>query len=147
MLAFVRPHAWDLPLFLHILGATMLFGALGTVAVLAAVARRRPERERLARATFGTLLAVAVPAWVLMYTTGAWTKSKEHLPNSVNWVQVPRTIGDTGFVVLLLVTGIAFSWSRRPKSGWQAPALVVLSALYIGALGVAWWVMTAKPGL
>ena len=59
----------------------------------------------------------------------------------------PRTIGDIGFVVLILVTGIAFSWSRRPESSWHARALVVLSALYIAALGVAWWVMTAKPGL
>ena len=147
MLAFVRPHAWDLPLLLHIVGATMLFGALGAVALLAAVAHRRPERERLARGAFGTLLAVAVPAWVLMYTAGAWAKSKEHLPDGVNWVQLPRSIADIGFVVLILVTGIAFSWSRRPESSWHARALVVLSALYIAALGVAWWVMTAKPGL
>jgi hypothetical protein len=82
-----------------------------------------------------------------MYTAGSWVKSKEQLRGGVNWIQVPRSIGDTGFVVLLLVTGIAFSWSRRPESSWQARGLVVLSALYLGTPGVAWWVMTAKPGL
>jgi hypothetical protein len=147
MLAALRPHPVDLPLFLHIVGATMLFGALVTVAMLAVVARRRPGPERLARAAFGILLALAVPAWVLMYTAGSWTKSKEHLPDTVHWIQVPRSIGDSGFVVLLLLTGIAFSWSRRPGGSWQARSLVVLSALYLAALGVAWWVMTAKPSL
>lgn len=147
MLAAVRPQAWDLPLFLHVLGAITLFGALSTVVVVAAVAPRRPERARLAQGAFATLLLLAVPSWGLMYAAGSWAKSKEHLPDNVNWVGVPRSIADVGLVVLLLTTGIAFSWTRRPDGGWQSRALVAVSSLFIVALAFAWWVMTAKPGL
>jgi len=32
MLALIRPDSWNFPLFLHILGATLLFGTVATVA-------------------------------------------------------------------------------------------------------------------
>ena len=34
MLALVRPGAWNLPLFLHVLGATLAFGSIATVAIV-----------------------------------------------------------------------------------------------------------------
>ncbi len=147
MLAVVRPDAWNLPLFLHILGATTLFGATLAVAVLASAAGRSAAREQLARASFGTLLLVAVPGWVALNAAGEWTKSKEALPDGVNWVEVPRAIGSVGIVAILAMTGVAFSWKRKPESGGRPRALQIVAALYIAALAVAWWVMTAKPGL
>ena len=31
VVATIRPHSWDFPLFLHVLGATMAFGAIVTL--------------------------------------------------------------------------------------------------------------------
>ena len=38
-IALVRPDSWNLPLFLHVLGATLTFGTTATVAILAFAGR------------------------------------------------------------------------------------------------------------
>ena len=83
----------------------------------------------------------------MLFAFGSATKSQEHLPSGVNWVTVPTAIAGAGLVVLLASTGAAFAWSRRPQETWQPRAVGVLSGAYLVALAVAWWVMTAKPGL
>jgi hypothetical protein len=147
MLAVIRSHAVDLPLFFHVLGAIVLFGATTAAALLAWAARRGEHLRALARGTFGTLLLCALPAWVVLFVFGSATKSKEHLPSGVNWVDVPMMIAAAGLLVLLAATGSALSWSRSPQGSWQPRAVGILSAGYIVALAFAWWVMTAKPGL
>ena len=149
MLAVVRPHAWDLPLFLHVLGAMVLAGALASVTVLAWAGARRPERAVLSKAAFGTMLVLAVPSWLVMRLAAQWIYSKEGFSgkNDPNWLGVGFTVGDLGLPVLLLTTGFAFWWSRRPASAWQSRVVGVLAPLYLAALAFAWWVMTAKPGL
>ena len=149
MLGYVRPDAWDLPLFLHVMGAMSLFGALASVTVLAWVGTRRPERATLAKAAFGTMLVLAVPSWLVMRGAGQWSHSKEGFSgaNDPNWIGVGFAVGDLGLPVLLLATGFAFWWSRRPEGRWQPRTVAILTGLYIVALAFAWWVMTAKPGL
>ena len=44
ILATTRPDSWALPLFLHVLGAMALAGAMTAVTVLALAGLRRPER-------------------------------------------------------------------------------------------------------
>ena len=53
-------------LFLHVLGAFLLFGSVLTVAILAYAALRvAPERAQLLRRVgFWTTLGVMVPAWI-----------------------------------------------------------------------------------
>ena len=63
LLAYSRPF-W--PLFLHVLGTMVLFGALLT-AFVAALAR-------LPRATFASLL-IALPAWVVALAAAWWWRS------------------------------------------------------------------------
>jgi hypothetical protein len=147
MLAVIRPDAWNLPLFLHVFAAIALFGATAAALTLAWAGRRPGSPSALARGAFGTLLVVALPAWALMFVFGSATKSKEHLPSGVNWVDVPAMIASVGLIVLLAATGSAFSWRRNPAGTWQPRAVAGLSAAYIVALAFAWWVMTAKPGL
>jgi hypothetical protein len=147
MLAVVRPDSWNLPLFLHVFGAIALFGASAAALTLAWAGRRTGSSSALAHGAFGTLLLVALPAWLLMFVFGSVTESKEHLPDGVNWVEVPSTIASAGLLVLLAATGSAFSWRRSPDGTWQPRAVAVLSAAYIVALAFAWWVMTAKPDL
>jgi hypothetical protein len=49
-------------------------------------------------------------------------------------------------VVLLAQAAISYSWLRRPAGGWQPAVLGLISGVYLLALGVAWWMMTAKVG-
>ena len=147
MLAVVRSHTIDLPLFLHVLGAIVLFGAAGAVTMLAWASKRGQNLPTLARGAFGTLLLCALPAWVVLFVFGSSTMTKEHLPDGINWVDVPAAIAGVGLLVLLAATGAAFAWSRRPQGTWQPRAVGVLCGAYIFALAFAWWVMTAKPGL
>jgi hypothetical protein len=134
----------DLQLFLHVLGATALFGSLGTVATLGLAARWRAEQAALATAALVTTIFVAVPSWVVMLVFGAWTKSKEGLPGSVSWIELGNGIAQAGIVVLLAACALAYWWMRRPASAWQPLVLGLVSSGYLIALGVAWWAMTAK---
>ncbi len=111
----------DAQLFLHIVGATALFGSLLTVAALGLVGRRQAEPTSFADASLVTTLGFGVPAWLLMFIFGSWTKSKEGLPNSVDWVKQPVSIAVVGIFVLVACAGVAFSWKRRPLSSVAAP--------------------------
>jgi len=134
----------DFQLFLHVLGAISLFGAVGAVAVMGLAARRVPEPRPLAAGALAATLFVAVPAWVVTYAFGYWTKSKEGLSANVNWVKLPVGIAHAGVIVLLAMAALAYSWLRRPASTRQPLVLGLLCVGYILALGVAWWAMTAK---
>ena len=51
MLAVIRPDSWNLPLFLHVLGATVLFGATATVAIVGFAGRTTLRRRRCSPAS------------------------------------------------------------------------------------------------
>jgi hypothetical protein len=134
----------ELQLFVHVLAATVLFGATATVAILALAARGRAEQLPFARAAFGTLLLLGVPAWVLTLAFGEWILSKANWPEDLAWIEIGRAVADGGLLVLLVCTGLAYWWTRRPDKAWVATAVAVLACLELVALGVTWWVMTAK---
>jgi len=138
----VRPEA---QLFLHVLGATSLFGGVAAVAILSLAGRRRPEHGgALAAGSLIATLAAAVPGWALTVVFGSWAKSKEHLPGTVEWLRIGNGIATAGILVLLGLAGFTYAWIRRPADRRAPLALAVLSVAYLAALGVAWWVMTAK---
>lgn len=134
----------DLQLFLHVLGAVALFGAVAAVAILGFAGRRPDGRARLAGASLRTLIFVAVPAWAVMLAFGSWTKSKEGLPGGIEWLKIGSAIAAAGIAVLLATAAIAYAWTRRPSDGRLPLALGVLATGYLAALAVAWWVMSAK---
>jgi hypothetical protein len=133
----------EFQLFVHVLGATMLFGATGAVAVLGLAGRSRTDALPLARAAFRTLLLLALPAWVVTLVFGSWTKSKADWPD-LTWIELGFHVMDGGLLVLLATTAIAWRWQRRPETTWAATAIGALACLYLAALALAWWVMTAK---
>jgi hypothetical protein len=137
----VRP---DAQLFLHVLGATVLFGAFATAALLGWRGRLVGASPVIAGAAFRTFLFLALPAWVVMFVFGNWTKSKEDVASSAGWLKLGSGIGVAGVVVLLVGIGVAFAWSRSPSKRSLATVTGVLASLYLVALAVAWWVMTAK---
>ena len=137
----VRP---ELQLFLHIAAATALFGAIGALCVLGLGTRGLVEHGPVAKAALATTIAVAVPAWMVMLVFGSWTKSKEGLSGSIDWVRIPNAIALAGIAVLLSASAISYAWLRRPASRGLPLALGLLAAGYLVALGVAWWLMSAK---
>jgi hypothetical protein len=77
-LAAIRPDDWDLPLFLHLVGAMTLVGVLLLVAVSLAGAGRGGSVATV-RLGFRGLLFAALPAWILLRVTAEWLADKENL--------------------------------------------------------------------
>ena len=142
MLALIRPDSWNFPLFLHILGATVLFGTVATVAIAGFASRSHAGYEQLlARVAQRTFLLGIVPAYILMRVGAQWIDSKE-FPNGnePGWVGTGFSVSDAG-VILLLIVGILLA-VRRQRVLLAVP---VLTAIYVVALGVAWVAMSGKP--
>jgi hypothetical protein len=133
------------PLFVHVLGATVLFGAVLAVTTLAVASRRFVEHGELLRRLAFTLTLVGVwPAYIVMRVGAQWVLSHEGLDdNPPGWVGVGFAVSDAGILILLVLTLLGWLGVRRARAGtWFA----VLAALYLVALGVAWFAMSAKPG-
>jgi hypothetical protein len=139
MLALVRPDSWNFPLFLHVLGAAVLVGAVGATVVIAV---RAPTLRRLLVRTIGFLV---LPAWVLMRFAGQWIDSREDVPGDPTWLAIGFGVGDAGLVLLVVTALIAWWGVRRPERGWPVKAVGALSGIYLIGLFVATWAMTAKP--
>ena len=73
-LASIRPDEQNLPLLLHVLGAMILVGGLLTGAAALAFARGEPKSLRLG---YWSLLAVALPGWILMRIGAQWIYSEQ----------------------------------------------------------------------
>jgi hypothetical protein len=142
VIAYSRPF---LPLFLHVLGAMTLVGAVLAVLILVVAGRRLPDVASLRRAAFWTLLVVALPAWVVMRVGAQWIYSKEGWSGNddPSWLGIGFIVADAGLLVLLVATGVAFWWKRAGKA--LAGILVGgLSAIYLVFLAVAWLAMSGK---
>jgi len=144
VIAALRPDAWDFPLFLHVLGAVLLFGGVSSIAVLSIAGLRVPEHSRLLRGfAFRTMLVLVWPAFVLMRVAAQWILSREGLDNNTpSWVGVGFVVSDAGLLVLLVLTLLGWLALRRERfSQWFA----ALAVVYLVALAVAWFEMSAKP--
>ena len=145
MLALIRPDSWNFPLFLHILGATVLFGTVATVAIAGFASRSHAGYEQLlARVAGRTFLFGVIPSFILMRAGAQWIVGKEFPGDAKTpgWVDVGFIITEPG-AVLLLITGILIWLSAR--RGRLMLAVPVLAAIYVVALGVAWVAMSGKP--
>jgi hypothetical protein len=142
VIAFSRPF-W--PLFLHVLGAMTLFGALLAAAIASTVAWRRPEIVVLRKATFWALIS-ALPDFVVFRIAAEFIYSDEKDAfggNDPTWIGIGRTAADGGLLVLLASLGFAYWWLR---SGKPVAARVVagLVTVQLVIIGVAWFAMSAK---
>ncbi|HEY8704074.1 MAG TPA: hypothetical protein VIL98_04910 [Gaiellaceae bacterium] len=143
MIGYTRP-LW--PLFLHILGAMTLVGAVLTVAIVSLAGWQRSEAQVLARTAFRTLAAVGIPAYVVMRIFAEVLRSDEGYTHALpTWISLGQAIADGGLLVLIVTTGVAFWWQRSGKIA-AGRTLAVLSTVYLVLLGVAWFAMSAKWG-
>jgi len=148
MLGAIRPDSWNLPLFVHVLGAMILFGATATVAIAGFAARtRREHAELLPRVELKTFLFAIIPSWIAMRVGAGWIEGKE-FPNGdePGWLGVGFAVSEGGALLLIALGILAWVSIRRHGIGRAAGAVPVLAGIYVIALGIAWWAMSAKPG-
>ena len=153
VLAAIRPDDWNLPLLLHVAGASLLVGGL-TTAVLSFLLGWRRDSETLSRLGFWSLLAVAFPSWWLMRIGGQWIASEEGFDGSGEepaWLGIGYVTAELGGLLLLIsiiLAGLGVRRMRRvdePTPSTLVRVAAVLSTLILAAYAVALWAMTVKP--
>jgi hypothetical protein len=151
VLAAVRPDEQNFPLFVHIVGATILVGGLLTAAALLASSRGDARYLRLG---YWTLLAVSLPGWIVMRIGAQWIYSEQgwdDLPDEADepaWLGIGYILADLGGIILLIsliVGGIGVYRLRAGGGGGLLRATLVLSLILLAAYVVAAWAMAGKP--
>ena len=151
VLAAIRPDEVNLPLFLHVLGASLLVGALLAIALVTAIGWRRSEDSvGLARFGLRTLLLGVLPAYVLMRVGAQWTEAEQNYPDDFDpaWLGIGYITADIGAVLILVSAVLSAIGLRKLRNGTGirfGQIVGVLSILLLAAYLVAVWAMTAKP--
>ncbi len=144
LLAFSRP---EFPLFLHILGAMILVGAV-TAAVVAQLVPGvgAVDGDRMRRFSFRTLLFCALPAYIVMRIGAEWMYSKEFgdVEDDPTWIGIGYITADIGALLLLiaLITAGIASWKSKAR---LATASGAIAAIALAGWIVAVWAMGGKP--
>jgi hypothetical protein len=151
MVAAIRPDSVNLPLFLHVLGAMLLVGALAFVAVAILLGRRRSDRAvALTRLGLRAVPYGVLPAYVVMRVGAQWTEAEQGYPDGFEaaWLDVGYITADAGALLILISLILAIVGLRKLRSGGGLAlgrAVGVLSLVLVAAYVVAVWAMTAKP--
>ena len=145
LLATIRPDDWNLALFLHVLAAFVMVGALVTAAAYLFAARRDGSLE-LTRAGFRSLLIAALPAFIATRLSAQWLVSKEGLEDAeLAWLDFGFITTDVGLLVLVGAT-VAAGLAVRGAEGVRGVALAAwLVAALIAVYAVVIWMMATKP--
>jgi hypothetical protein len=148
ILAAIRPDDWNFALLVHAGGAMVLVGGLLAASSLLAFSRGSTDLLRLG---YWTLVAVALPGYVVMRIGAQWIYSKEgwdDLPNTPTWLDLGFIIADLGAVLMLItliVGGIGVYRLRDGRGEGLLKAAMVISVLILAAALVAVWAMAGKP--
>ena len=114
VLAYSRPF-W--PLFLHVLGAMTLFGAILAAVILSAAAWRAPDRAYLRKATFWALVSrdprLRRPAGAAR--SGSTPTEGFSGNDDPTWIGIGFAVADAGLLLLLASIGCAYWWLRGGK--------------------------------
>jgi hypothetical protein len=153
-LAVIRPSEWEFPLFLHVLGAILLMGALMVTATALVTAWRREDRvaaRALTRFGLWSLLVGVVPAFILMRVAAEWIASKENFGEDDDpaWLGVGYITADFGAALILVSIVLSIIGLRRLRGEADRSVLGrivgVIALLLLVAYAVAVWAMTGKP--
>lgn len=151
VLATIRADDWNLPLFVHVVGAMILVGGLVTGAAALAFAK---DDAKLLRLGFWALMLVSFPGWIIMRLGAQWTYSREgwdNVPDNLqpDWLGIGYLVADAGGLVLvitLILGGIGVRRLEAGKGSGLLKATLVLSVVLLAAYVVAVWAMAGKPG-
>jgi hypothetical protein len=126
----------------------VLVGGLVTAAA-AAIVGWRDEAVALRRFSYRTLLRVALPGWIIMFTGAIWSESKEKLENAdFAWLGIGHIAAEGGgllLVIALILGGIGLRKSRDDGRSGLVKASSVIATLLVAVYVVAIWAMGAKP--
>jgi hypothetical protein len=149
MLATIRPDDVDLALVVHVTGAIVLVGGLVTTLSAAALGWRGDVAAL--SLSYKTLLAVALPGWLVMRVGAQWVYAKENwddVDQEPAWLGIGYITGDLGlplFVIALVLGGIGLRRSRSGGGTGLLKATAVIAGILLLAYLVAVWAMGAKP--
>ena len=152
MLAAIRPDEQSFALLLHLVGATVVFGALLASATSILLAR---GDARLLRLGYFSLLFVGLPGLILMRLAGQWLYNLQHwddLPDQFAqpaWLGIGFIVADWGGVLFLISLALGGIGIYRLRQGKNAAGLLnatmLITLVLIVAYAVAVWAMTGKP--
>jgi hypothetical protein len=141
VLAAIRPDDWNLALFVHILGAMALVGALALVVVALA--------ERNMRLGYRSLLLGVLPGWIVMRGGAQWIAEKEKVDDLdpvPSWVDIGYSVSDPMLLLIIIATVCAGLAARRQRQGGPLRGTaLVLTVIMLVAAFVAVWAMSTKP--
>ena len=150
-LATIRPDAWDLPLFLHVLGALALIGTVALAAVFLFRAWAEGS-EAILRLALRSLTLGVLPAWLVMRLSAQWLADKEgyaDLDEPPSWINIGFITSEGGLVLILIAILIGWLAVRRVRGGGGAGGSVRVAAVLIALLLAlnlfTLWAMTTKP--
>ncbi len=153
MLAAIRPDEINLPLFVHVLGAAVLVGALLAITIVTVIARRGTADDQVGPSRFvlKTLLVGVLPAFIVMRVGAQWLEAKEDYPDDFDpsWLVVGWITADTGALLILISVVLSVIGLRKLRAGGGlrlGRIVGTLSVVLLAAYIVAVWAMTAKPG-
>jgi hypothetical protein len=152
LLAAIRPDEQSFALLLHLVGATVVFGALLASATLLALARGESQLLRLG---YFSLLLVGLPGLILLRLAGEWLyrlQNWDELPDQIDepaWLRIGFIVADWGgllFLLALALGGVGVYRLRNDKGGaGLLQATMVIALILIVAYVVAVWAMAGKP--
>ncbi len=145
VIAAIRPGEWNLPLFLHVLGAFVLIGTAGAGAILSLTATGVHAEARRSLA-FRCFLLGAIPSYVVMRVGGEWLYDKEFdgVDPQLSWINIGYVTADATALILLVTLLLSRLGAQRGKPGLVRIA-GILSVIAVIAWLVAVWAMGAKP--
>jgi uncharacterized membrane protein len=151
-LAAIRPNEWELPLFIHVLGALALTGAFTLTAIYLFSTWRSGSADTLRLAVRSLTLGV-FPSWIVLRVSAEWISDKEgyaDLEEPPNWIDVGYIVSDLGFLLIVISSVLSYLALRKARAGGDGPwntarVAAVLVALLIVMNVIAVWAMTTKP--
>jgi hypothetical protein len=151
LFATVRADEQNLPLFVHVLGATILVGGLVSASAIMVLAKGDARSLKLG---YWTLLAVSLPGWIVMRLGAQWIYSEQgwdDLPDDFEepaWLTIGWLTAELGGAILLvslIVGGIGVYRMRADKGAGLLRVTMILSLVLLAAYVVAAWAMSGKP--
>lgn len=152
--AAIRADEINFPLLIHVFGAMVLVGVLFVASLALVLAWRRSGEGAVTLTRFGfwSILAGALPAYVVMRIGAEWTASEEFGDSDPDlaWLGIGYVIADLGALILLISIVLSVIGLRRARpdaaDGSTLGRIVGLAAvLLLVAYLVATWAMTSKP--
>lgn len=132
--------AYELSLFVHVLGAMVLLGSL-----LLAATSLAPSRDGSVRLGYRALLFAALPSYLVMRFAAQWVLDESGVDEEEGWVTIGFITSELGLLLMIVATVCAGLSNRRGGRVGLTRAAFVLSSLLVVMYVVTIWAMTAKP--